>query len=78
MPNLDQGHQIKWEIAFQLSRVHQRTPYAYVAEDDTELFFEPGAIITEVRPSSENEAWIEANLEGMVGEASRIFMEFLD
>jgi len=53
-----------------------RTLYACVGEHETELSFEPNAIITSVRPSLEP-GWLEGNLEGKVGLVPENYVEFL-
>jgi len=71
---LEQGRGIGGLQAVELKKV--RTLYACVGEHETELSFEPNAIITSVRPSLEP-GWLEGNLEGKVGLVPENYVEFL-
>jgi len=71
---LEQGRGIGGLQAVELKKV--RTLYACVGEHETELSFEPNAIITGVRPSLEP-GWLEGNLEGKVGLVPENYVEFL-
>jgi len=73
-PLLDEGRSIGGLQALQLRKV--RTLYACVGEHETELSFEPNAIITSVRPSLEP-GWLEGNLEGKIGLVPENYVEFL-
>ena len=54
----------KWQ-EFKPRRV--RAVKACVGRNETELSFEPGDIVTEVRPARGNPGWLEGTLEGRVG-----------
>ena len=61
-----------------------RTVWAFEARDETELHFEPGALITGVRPASwvQNDKvncsrWLEGTLEGRVGRFLECCVEYL-
>ena len=52
--------------------------YACVEEDETKLSFEPGAVITGVRPAAWLvDGWLEGALDGRVGLVFREDVEYL-
>ena len=53
------------------------TQYACVAQDESELSFEPGSIITKVRPSGWR-GWIVGTLEGKRGYVPANYVVILD
>lgn len=71
---VEQGRGVGGLQALELKRV--RTLYACVGEHETELSFEPNAVITGVRPSLEP-GWLEGTLEGKVGLVPENYVEFL-
>ena len=61
-----------------------RAMKACVGMDETELSFEPGDIVTEVRPASwlkdsqfYHSCWLEGTLEGRVGLVLGSYVEYL-
>ena len=55
-----------------------RTLYRRVTEDELELSFQPGSIITIHRLSETSEGWIVGTLDGKKGYVPANFVEILD